>query len=118
MPRPMKCRKVCCLPKNNGFVPVLGKDDTTETVIITVDEYETVRLIDNENMTQEECGEYMRVARTTVQQIYNSARKKIAHALVNGLAVKIEGGDYHICDGKEKHCACGGCEKHRCIKNN
>lgn len=116
MPRPMKCKKVCCLPKNNGFIPVLNKEDTAETVIITVDEYETIRLIDKEDMTQEECGEYMRVARTTVQQIYNSARKKIADALVHGLAVKIEGGDYHLCDGKEKYCACGGCEKHKCIK--
>ena len=58
----------------------------------------------------------MRVARTTVQQIYNSARKKIADALVNGFAVKIEGGDYRLCDGKEKYCACGGCEKHKCIQ--
>lgn len=116
MPRPMKCRKVCCLPKNNGFIPVSGKDNATDAVIITIDEYETIRLIDNENMTQEECGEYMRVARTTVQQIYNSARKKIAQSLVNGLALKIEGGDYRLCDGKEKCCACGGCEKHKCKK--
>lgn len=115
MPRPIKCRRVCCLPRNNEFVPVSSMDDVNKTVIITVDEYETVRLIDNENMSQEKCGEYMRVARTTVQQIYNNARKKIAQALVNGLAIKIEGGDYRLCDGKEKHCACGGCEKHRCI---
>lgn len=118
MPRPMKCRRVCCLPRNNGFIPVSGKDHTNETVIITVDEYETVRLIDNENMSQEECGEYMRIARTTVQQIYNNARKKIAHALVNGLAIKIEGGDYRLCDGKEAFCNCGGCPKHRQNRGN
>lgn len=116
MPRPMKCRRVCCLPRNNGFIPISGKDNINETVIITVDEYETVRLIDNENMSQEECGEYMKIARTTVQQIYNNARKKIAHALVNGIAIKIEGGDYRLCDGKEAFCNCGGCEKHRCTK--
>ena len=42
-----------------------------------------------------------------------SARKKIAIALVNGLSIKIEGGDYILCDGKESHCNCGGCRKHR-----
>lgn len=116
MPRPMKCRKVCCLPRNNEFVPIRADDGVPETVLITVDEYETIRLIDNENFSQEECGEYMKVARTTVQMIYNNARKKIAHAFVNGLPIKIEGGDYKLCDGKEQFCACGGCEKHRCYK--
>ena len=115
MPRPRKCRRVCCLPWNASFGPT-GAPTSDDTIVMSVDEYETIRLIDKEDMTQEECGEYMRVARTTVQQIYNSARKKIADALVHGLAVKIEGGDYHLCDGKEKYCACGGCEKHKCIK--
>ena len=118
MPRPIKCRKVCSLPKNDGFVPVSRCEGKDETVFITVDEYETIRLIDNENFSQEECGEYMKVARTTVQQIYTNARKKIAHALVNGLAIKIEGGDYRICDGKETFCNCGGCPKHRKSREN
>lgn len=113
MPRPIKCRKVCCLPRNDGFVPLRKRDDTSETVMIMVDEYETIRLIDNENFSQEECGEYMKIARTTVQMIYNNARKKIAQALVNGLAIKIEGGDYRLCDGKEKYCNCGGCPNHK-----
>jgi len=118
MPRPMKCRKVCCLPKNDGFVPIRRCEDKDETVFITVDEYETIRLIDNEGFLQEECGEYMKVARTTVQQIYTNARKKIAHALVNGLAIKIEGGDYRLCDGKEQFCDCGGCPRHRKSREN
>lgn len=81
---------------------------------MTVDEYETLRLIDKEGFSQEECGAYMRIARTTVQQIYNNARKKVACALVDGRPLKIEGGDYSLCDGEEMHCNCGGCEKHRC----
>lgn len=81
---------------------------------MAVDEYETLRLIDKEGFSQEECGKYMRIARTTVQQIYNNARKKVAIALVDGRPLKIEGGDYRLCDGAEQQCGCGGCEKHRC----
>ena len=80
---------------------------------MTVDEYETIRLIDKEGFSQEECGEYMQIARTTVQQIYMNARKKMAEVLVGGLPLRIEGGDYQLCDGKEYACGCGGCKKHR-----
>ncbi len=114
MPRPRKHRKVCCLPKNNVFTPNNGHDATVDPVIMTVDEYETIRLIDNEGFSQEECSGYMKIARTTVQQIYNNARKKIAHALVDGLILKIEGGDYQLCDGSELYCGCGGCRRTRC----
>ena len=90
----------------------IGKEGIT--VILTVDEYETIRLIDKEGFSQEQCGEYMRIARTTVQQIYTSARKKLADALVDGLPIRIEGGDYQLCTGEEEYCGCGGCWKHRC----
>lgn len=113
MPRPRKCRKVCRLPKTNQFLPDVGAWDTVETVVLTVDEYETIRLIDNESFSQEECGAYMKIARTTVQQIYNTARKKLAYALVNGFILKIEGGEYRLCEGNEPYCGCGGCRRHR-----
>ena len=74
MPRPRKCRKVCCLPKVSEFMPSGGASDEA-CVVMTVDEYETIRLIDKENFSQEECGKYMHIARTTVQQIYDCARK-------------------------------------------
>lgn len=114
MPRPKKCRKVCCLPPISEFVPVGENQVCREAVVMTVDEYETIRLIDNEGFSQEECSGYMNIARTTVQQIYDSARKKIARALVAGLPLKIEGGNYRLCDGKERYCGCGGCRRHRC----
>ena len=76
MPRPRKCRKVCCLPNNDGFVPVRGGEELTP-IVLNVDEYESIRLIDREGFSQEQCGEYMRIARTTVQQIYAAARKKL-----------------------------------------
>lgn len=113
MPRPRKCRKVCCMPKNTEFVPA-GNIGANGVIIMTVDEYETVRLIDREGFSQEECGEYMKVARTTVQQIYNNARRKIAEALVEGFTLRIEGGDYTLWQaGEETACGCGGCERHR-----
>lgn len=112
LPRPQKCRKVCCLPRNPGFTPINGNQETP-AIVLTVDEYESIRLIDKEGFSQEECGTYMKVARTTVQQIYTAARKKIADALVDGVPLKIEGGNYQLCDGQEAYCGCGGCRKHR-----
>lgn len=111
MPRPRKCRMVCCLPCNNEFVPVQNNGPFCGVVVMTVDEYETIRLIDFEGLSQEESSEKMKIARTTVQQIYNNARKKIARTLVEGLTLKIEGGDYRLCDGKEKFCGCGHCRR-------
>mgnify|MGYP002357138495 CR=1 FL=1 len=80
---------------------------------MSVDEYETIRLIDLMGFTQEECAAQMNVARTTVQGIYNDARKKLADVLVNAKGLVIRGGDYILCDSLEESCACGGCCKHR-----
>ncbi len=110
MPRPKKCRKVCRLPDVREFTPLNTPD---QTVVLTVDEYEALRLIDKEQFSQEECAGFMQVSRPTVQLIYNNARAKLAEALVCGFTLRIEGGDYALCDGKETHCACGGCSKHQ-----
>ena len=108
MPRPRKCRKVCCLPNNDGFVPVRGGEELTP-IVLNVDEYESIRLIDREGFSQEQCGEYMRIARTTVQQIYAAARKKLADALVEGLPLRIEGGDFTLCNGNSAAYGCRNC---------
>ena len=101
MPRPRKSRKVCHFPRNLSFSPTefIGEK---EPVFLTVDEYETLRLIDLEGFSQEECGEWMGVARTTGQMIYASARKKLAQMLVEGRQLRIEGGDYRLCDGAKE----------------
>lgn len=117
MPRPRKWRKVCSLPENSLFGPLNVPHPAGGTIIMTIDEYETIRLIDLEAMTQEECAERMNVARTTVQRIYNEARRKVAASLVEGNILKIEGGDYKLCDGREQLHGCGRCRRHKAGQN-
>lgn len=112
MPRPRKFRQVCHFPQTLAFVPTDGADGK-EPVVLTVDEYETLRLIDREGLSQEICGERMHVARTTVQLIYTSARKKLADALVEGRSIHIMGGDYRLCNGETVSCGQKNCFKHR-----
>jgi predicted DNA-binding protein (UPF0251 family) len=116
MPRPRKWKKVCCLPESNLYGPVNTSDIENEIIQMTVEEYETIRLIDLEGLTQEECGERMQVARATVQNIYKDARSKIAESLVNGNLLKIEGGDYQLYNESERMHGCGGCRRNRCGK--
>ncbi|WP_326907694.1 DUF134 domain-containing protein [Sedimentibacter sp. MB31-C6] len=113
MPRPMKWRRVCSLPESNRFGPLNTPADVEHFVMMTVDEYETIRLIDLEGLNQEECANQMNIARTTVQGIYNEARKKIAESLVNGKVLRIEGGNYELCEGNGQNFGCGRCRRHR-----
>ena len=115
MPRPLKWRKVNSLPENDKFGPLNCKFDENNVIQMTVDEYETIRLIDLEGLNQEECASQMDIARTTVQGIYNKARRKLAESLVNGKVLLISGGEYKLCGGMNhncghnKKCGCGRC---------
>ena len=91
MARPCKKRWVCGKPRCSRFQP-LNKENLGE-VVLNLDEYECIRLIDYEGLEQEQCAKQMGVARTTVQAIYKSAREKLADFLVNGRGLCIEGGD-------------------------
>ena len=90
MARPVRCRRIERMPVYRSFSP----DDVSATEIIqmTVDEYEALRLLDDEGLTQEVCAARMDIARTTVTAIYDSARKKVANALVHGKRLLITGG--------------------------
>ncbi len=90
MPRPFRCRRIEQLPVYRSFSP--DDIEADESVKMTVDEFETLRLLDNEGLTQEACASKMNIARTTVTAIYDSARKKIAEALVHGKRLLITGG--------------------------
>lgn len=109
MPRPRKCRKVCRMPVADTFV---ANSPCKDPMILTVDEYECIRLVDYQGFSQEKCAEYMQVSRATAQLICDTARKKIATALVKGRTLRIEGGQYRLCDGQEDRCGCGGCQRH------
>lgn len=115
MPRPRKCRRVCCMPGNQRFGPLGGGGGGQAAINMTIDEYEAIRLIDLEQLSQEECAVRMNVARTTAQAIYGSARMKLAKFLVDGAELSIQGGDYALCDGGHPGCGRGRCQKRRCI---
>ncbi len=102
------------MPASAGFAPVYTELLPANAIAMTVEEYESIRLIDHEGFTQEECAGCMEIARTTVQLIYNEARKKLAASLVEGKPLLISGGNYQLCDGNEPYCGCGGCRRHRC----
>ncbi len=110
MPRPRKGRRVCCMPAHSHFGPHPSNAEAGNAIQMTVDEFETIRLIDHSSLTQEECAERMGVARTTVQGIYSEARKKLAACLVDGLPLVIKGGDFALC-GEGEPCGYGrgGC---------
>ncbi|MCD7751893.1 MAG: DUF134 domain-containing protein [Lachnospiraceae bacterium] len=116
MPRPTKCRMICRFPQTLEFIPA-KENITQEPVILNVDEYETIRLIDSEGLSQEQCSRQMQVARTTVQKIYDSARRKLASALVDGRPLKIEGGEYRICSGSNQFCGLGSCYMQDILQN-
>lgn len=92
--RPKRCRRICGYPDYWSFLP--GGSDITETIAFKLDELETIRLIDYQKMTQEECAEAMGVSRATVTGIYEQARFKIADAMLNGKRIRITGGTYRI----------------------
>lgn len=110
MARPVKWRRICHVPKNNEFGPLTDKSSSNGIVKMTVDEYETIRLIDCEGLNQEECATRMNIARTTVQGIYNNARKKLADSIINSKILIIEGGNYEICNGRSLVCDHRYCE--------
>ena len=107
MSRPIKWRKICCMPLNKTFAPSGSKPQGKITM--TIDEYETIRLMDLENCTQETCAMAMNVARTIVQKIYEEARYKLADALINGKELSIEGGEFRLCDGHNQNCVRASC---------
>ncbi|MBP7310013.1 MAG: DUF134 domain-containing protein [Candidatus Cloacimonetes bacterium] len=81
------------MPAVKGFRPFGRIGNTRQKVILSLDEYEVIRLLDHEGLTQEEAAIRMQVSRPTLTRIYDRARKKFASALIEGHILLIEGGD-------------------------
>lgn len=102
MPKPIRCRRVCAEPAFRSFHP--GCDKKATPVTLFVEEYETIRLVDFEKQTHEQCAQQMQISRTTVTEVYEKARFKIADAIVNGKPLLIQGGNYEVCRGSNQDC--------------
>jgi uncharacterized protein len=102
MARKEKPRTVCSDQKR--FLYARSNNDAW--IEVTLDEFETIRLIDYEHLTQQECAHMMKIARTTVQAIYERARYKLAEALLHEKSICVQGGTYRLCDHpkSEMHC--------------
>ncbi len=107
MVRPIKCRRVKFIPENTYFIPYGNGKCEVEEIILKVEELEAMRLKDIEGLNQKECAESMQVSRQTFQNIIDSARRKVAMALVQGNAIHIWGGHYTSGSCRFKCLDCG-----------
>lgn len=82
------------LPETTCFKPHGPPQNTINTVVLTLEELEALRLVDLEDLTQEEAATKMGVSRKTLWNDLQRARKKVVNALVNGYEIRIQGGDY------------------------
>lgn len=110
MARPSRCRRICFEPAYDSFIP--KGISSGEKIFLTLDEYEVIRLIDLEKFTHLECAKQMEISRTTVTEIYETARYKIADSIVNGKELFISGGNYRLCNEKPANCRIN-CHKHQ-----
>ncbi|OAT80706.1 DUF134 domain-containing protein [Desulfotomaculum copahuensis] len=96
MSRPPKCRRVEFLPRLTFFKPAGVPLRDLEEVGLTVEELEAIRLKDLLGLEQEACAEKMGVSRPTYHRVLSAARAKVAEALVNGKAIRVEGGNFQV----------------------
>jgi predicted DNA-binding protein (UPF0251 family) len=122
MPRPKKKRKIDNPPKMQGFKPFGIALCDTEPIIMQYEEYETVKLVIYDDLSQDTAADRMEVSRPTLTRIYNSALKKIGQAFVEGKSIIIDGGDFEfdkdwykckkcfkLIAGIVNHSKCGDC---------
>jgi len=94
MPRPRIPRRIRFRPGVIFYKPAGVPMAGLQEVVLTLSEFESIRLKDHEGRSQTEAAEKMGISQPTFQRIYESARKKIADAIVNGKAIRIEGGSF------------------------
>jgi len=94
--RPAKLRCVAQLPNVSFFKPAGIPASALQGVRLSLEELESIRLKDLGGLEQEECAQQMRISRPTFHRVLESARKKLADALINGKAIQIEGGNFEL----------------------
>lgn len=107
MPRPKRIRKMTNPPHFKGFRPI-GLSDDNDPVVINFEEYEAIRLSDFELNGQVEAAQIMEISRPTFARIYESARRKVAQAFVQGKTIVFEGGKVYF-DSEWYSCNACGC---------
>jgi uncharacterized protein len=105
MARPRNCRRVDSMPQSDYFKPRGIPLSMLEEVPLTIDELEAIRLADLQGLYQEQASERMNVSRQTFGRIIESAHKKVAEALVEGKALRIEGGDFQVASVRKEDTA-------------
>lgn len=90
MPRPCKQRRIRGRPNSSYFKPVGIPMRALKEIVITMSEFEALRLVDVSEKSQGEAAEQMKISQPTFSRILDSARKKLANAIINGNAIKIE----------------------------
>ncbi len=96
MVRPRRIRRIYFDPRITYFKPIGVALTNLQEVILTKEELESIRLIDYENIGQSKAAKMMKISQPTLSRILLSARKKISSSLINGYAIKIQGGDFKM----------------------
>jgi uncharacterized protein len=109
--RPKRLRRLACTPPSHFFHPsgTEGQTASKDTVILTMDEFEALRLADLECHSQEEAAKKMGISRATFGRIVESGRSKVAKALVHGYRIEISGGAFMF--GRGRHLQCPRCRR-------
>jgi len=104
MPRPPCCRRVGGPPRCGRFGPLGGHRAGGDPLVLGVDELEALRLADLGGLYQEEAARRMNVSRQTFGRIIETARRKVAQALVEGRPLRIEGGPVEVMPMRRFQC--------------
>jgi uncharacterized protein len=109
--RPKRLRRLACTPPAHFFHPsgTEGQTASKDAVILTMDEFESLRLADLECHSQVEAAKKMGVSRATFGRIVESGRSKVAKALVYGYRIEISGGAFMF--GRGRHLQCPRCRR-------
>ncbi len=104
MSRPKCCRRIHGEPCCKIFKPAGAPASSLEEVVLSIDEFEAIRLADLEQLYHEQAAEKMMVSRQTFGRVLEAARSKVAKVLVGGLALRIEGGEVEMAEKRTFEC--------------